>query len=100
MFAEAVAITVFGLGTMEARVLSEAGFEVSATLIEFNPTAALDSERAGIVMDLLRKVAVDQHAAILAVTHDEKIYNRLDHIFHLRDGRLGTEEQPEIGRMP
>lgn len=54
------------------------------------PTAALDSQRAGIVMDLLRKVAAEQQAAILAVTHDEKIFNRFDHIFHLRDGRLET----------
>ncbi len=52
------------------------------------PTAALDSERAGIVMDLLRKVAIDQQAAIVVVTHDEKIYDRLDHIFQLRDGKL------------
>lgn len=55
------------------------------------PTAALDSVRAGIVMDLLRKVAAEQQAAILAVTHDEKIYDHFDHIFHLRDGRLETE---------
>jgi len=52
------------------------------------PTAALDSERAGIVMDLLRKVAAEQDAAILAVTHDEKIYDRLDRVFDLRDGHL------------
>ena len=52
------------------------------------PTAALDSQRAGIVMDLLRKLAHEQQAAILAVTHDEKIFDRFDHIFHLRDGRL------------
>jgi putative ABC transport system ATP-binding protein len=56
------------------------------------PTAALDSERAGIVMDLLRKVAVDQQAAIAVVTHDEKIYGRLDHIFQLRDGVLDKEQ--------
>lgn len=55
------------------------------------PTAALDSQRAGIVMDLLRKVAIEQQAAILAVTHDEKIYDRFDHILHLRDGRLETK---------
>lgn len=52
------------------------------------PTAALDSQRAGIVMDLLRKVASEQQAAILAVTHDEKIFDRFDQIHHLRDGRL------------
>jgi len=52
------------------------------------PTAALDSTRAGIVMDLLRRVAVEQSAAIVAVTHDEKIFDRFDRIFLLRDGRL------------
>ncbi|MDI4663723.1 ABC transporter ATP-binding protein [Xanthobacter autotrophicus] len=55
------------------------------------PTAALDSKRAGIVMDLLRKVAIDQDAAIIAVTHDEKIFDRFDRIFALRDGRLEAE---------
>jgi putative ABC transport system ATP-binding protein len=52
------------------------------------PTAALDSKRAAIVMDLLRKLAREQDAAIIAVTHDEKIFDRFDRIFQLRDGRL------------
>src|SRR5512139_1041566 len=55
------------------------------------PTAALDSKRAQIVMDLLRKLAVDQSAAVIAVTHDEKIFDRFDDIFLLRDGRLEGE---------
>jgi energy-coupling factor transporter ATP-binding protein EcfA2 len=49
------------------------------------PTAALDSERVGIVMDLLRKLAAEQQATIIAVTHDEKIFGRLDRIFRLRE---------------
>ena len=60
------------------------------------PTAALDSKRAGIVMDLMRKLAVDQDAAIIAVTHDEKIFDRFDRIFQLRDGRL---ERGSIGQQ-
>jgi putative ABC transport system ATP-binding protein len=55
------------------------------------PTAALDSKRAQIVMDLLRKLAVEQNAAIIAVTHDEKIFDRFGDIFLLRDGRLEGE---------
>ncbi len=55
------------------------------------PTAALDSKRAAIVMDLLRRVAVEQQAAIIAVTHDEKIFDRFDRIFSLRDGWLESE---------
>lgn len=52
------------------------------------PTAALDSQRARIVMDLLRRVAAEQRAAVIVVTHDEKIFDRFDHIFQLRDGAL------------
>jgi len=52
------------------------------------PTAALDSERAGVVMDLLRKVAAEQGAAVLVVTHDEKIFDCFDQIIYLRDGML------------
>ena len=56
------------------------------------PTAALDSKRAGIVMDLMRKLAAEHDACIIAVTHDEKIYDRFDRLFHLRDGRLDDIE--------
>lgn len=64
------------------------------------PTAALDSKRAGIVMDLLRKVAVEQDAAIIAVTHDEKIFDRFDRIFNLRDGRLEPEHSSVDAAAP
>lgn len=56
------------------------------------PTAALDGKRAGIVMDLMRKLAAEQDACIVAVTHDEKIYDRFDRLFHLRDGVLENEQ--------
>ena len=52
------------------------------------PTAALDGKRAGLVMDLLRKLAAEQEACIVTVTHDEKIFDRFDRLVHLRDGRL------------
>ncbi|MCF3630515.1 ABC transporter ATP-binding protein [Thalassospiraceae bacterium LMO-SO8] len=58
------------------------------------PTAALDSERAAIVMDLLHRVARERQAAIIVVTHDEKVFNRFDRIVRLRDGRLESEATP------
>jgi putative ABC transport system ATP-binding protein len=57
------------------------------------PTAALDSQRAGIVMDLLRKVAVERRTAVIVVTHDEKIFNRFDQIHSLRDGVLEVPQR-------
>jgi putative ABC transport system ATP-binding protein len=60
------------------------------------PTAPLDSERAGIVMDLLRKLAIEQKVAIIVVTHDESILTRFDRLYGLRDGQLvsTTERGP------
>jgi len=62
------------------------------------PTAALDSERAGVVMDLLRQVARDRKAAVLVVTHDEKIFDRFDRMVSLRDGRVEAEDRGAEGR--
>jgi putative ABC transport system ATP-binding protein len=55
------------------------------------PTAARDSERARVVMDLLRQVAQDQQAAVLVATQDGKIFHRFDRMVALRDGRLGQD---------
>ncbi len=52
------------------------------------PTAALDSERAQRVMALLHDVAREHQAAVLVVTHDEKIFARFDRMVSLRDGRI------------
>ena len=63
------------------------------------PTAPLDSQRAGVVMDLLRRIAVEQKAAVLVVTHDETIFSRFDRLLQFRDGRLEAEAIPSTHRM-
>ncbi|WP_160123075.1 ABC transporter ATP-binding protein [Rhodovarius lipocyclicus] len=57
------------------------------------PTAALDSERARVVMDLLRRVARERSSAVLVVTHDEKIFDRFDRMVSLRDGRIEADQR-------
>ncbi len=52
------------------------------------PTAPLDSARAHIVMDLLSRIAKEQQAAVLVVTHDESIFQRFNRQISLRDGRI------------
>jgi putative ABC transport system ATP-binding protein len=55
------------------------------------PTAALDSQRGAVVMDLLRRVAADHAAAVLVVTHDEKVFGSFDRLVRLRDGRIEAD---------
>jgi putative ABC transport system ATP-binding protein len=50
------------------------------------PTAALDSVRGRQVMELLRKVAHEQDAAVLVVTHDHRALDVFDRALEMEDG--------------
>jgi putative ABC transport system ATP-binding protein len=52
------------------------------------PTAALDAHTGQVVMDLLRRVAVQPDRAVLVVTHDNRVFHFGDRIAHLEDGRV------------
>ena len=52
------------------------------------PTAALDTENGKNVMTLLKQLAVENHSAILVVTHDHRMVEGFDRIFQVRDGRI------------
>jgi putative ABC transport system ATP-binding protein len=50
------------------------------------PTAALDSVRGRQVMELFRKVAHEQHAGVLVVTHDHRALDVFDRALEMEDG--------------
>lgn len=60
------------------------------------PTAPLDSERALGVMRILNQMARQFQAAIIVVTHDEKIIPTFKRIYRIRDGQ--TVEEAGEGR--
>jgi len=57
------------------------------------PTAALDGRRGRQVMELFSKVAHEQGAGIIVVTHDQRALDVFDVIYEMEDGviRRGTE---------
>jgi putative ABC transport system ATP-binding protein len=52
------------------------------------PTAALDTARGTKVMAMLREIARRRRAAVIAVTHDHRMIEGFDTVYHLDDGRL------------
>jgi putative ABC transport system ATP-binding protein len=52
------------------------------------PTAALDSVRGRQVMELFRRVAHEQGAGVLVVTHDHRALDVFDEILEMEDGAL------------
>jgi putative ABC transport system ATP-binding protein len=55
------------------------------------PTAALDSVRGRQVMELFRKVAHEQNAGVIVVTHDHRALDIFDRTLEMEDGQLKDE---------
>ncbi len=56
------------------------------------PTAALDTQRGTKVMAMLREIARERRSAVIAVTHDHRMIEGFDTVYHLDDGRLARVE--------
>ena len=59
-----------------------------ALILADEPTASLDSKTGRDVVELMYKLAKEQHCTILLVTHDNRILDIADRIIHLEDGKL------------
>ena len=55
------------------------------------PTASLDTARGKRVMDLLKKVARENQTAVITVTHDARMIEGFDSVYHLKDGHLNHD---------
>ncbi len=56
------------------------------------PTASLDTSRGKKVMDMLKKIARENQTAVITVTHDARMVEGFDHVYHLKDGRLNGDQ--------
>ena len=56
------------------------------------PTSALDRASGHLVMELMRRFALEQDRSLLVVTHDPRIFEFADRIAHMEDGRITRVE--------
>jgi len=59
------------------------------------PTAALDKVRGRTVMELFARVAHEQGAAVLVVTHDHRALDLFDVTYEMEDGRIRPRHASE-----
>ncbi|WP_373002243.1 ABC transporter ATP-binding protein [Sulfurimonas sp.] len=52
------------------------------------PTAALDTERSVSVVQMLKKIAIEQNVAVVMVTHDEAMLPLCDRILKIEDKKI------------
>lgn len=59
-----------------------------ALILADEPTGELDTATGQQILQLLRRVALEQGAAVLVASHDPAVTVVADSIYHLQDGRL------------
>ncbi|MDB4213854.1 ATP-binding cassette domain-containing protein, partial [Octadecabacter sp.] len=59
-----------------------------ALVLADEPTGNLDEATADTVMDLMLELAAETNAALLMVTHSQRLAGRMGRRLHLRAGRI------------
>jgi putative ABC transport system ATP-binding protein len=67
-----------------------------SVILADEPTAALDGERGRQVMELFSKVAHEQDAGVIVVTHDHRALDVFDTIYEMEDGLMHRKSDHEL----
>jgi putative ABC transport system ATP-binding protein len=57
------------------------------------PTSAIDARSGQAIMELIRKVALEQDRVAVVVTHDPRVFGFADRIVKMEDGRVSGEDR-------
>ena len=71
--------------------IARALYNNPAIILADEPTASLDSDRAFEVVDLLLKECKEKNKSIIMVTHDNRMIEKCDHVYRMKDGILTKE---------
>jgi putative ABC transport system ATP-binding protein len=80
-------------GEQQRLAVARAVINDPAVILADEPTASLDTERGKAVMDLLRRLGREREAAVIVVTHDDRMLEGFDRVYRMTDGRIDTGQR-------
>lgn len=78
-------------GERQRLAIARALYNDPAIILADEPTASLDSDRAFEVVNLLSKECREKNKSIIMVTHDNRMIEKCDHVYRMKDGILKKE---------
>ncbi len=79
-------------GQMQRVAIARALYQRPTIVLADEPTAALDTQRVQVVGKLLAQLAHQRGEAVIVVTHDNRLRQFADHVYHIIDGQMTAEQ--------
>jgi ABC-type lipoprotein export system ATPase subunit len=80
-------------GETQRVAVAKAMAHLPKILLADEPTANLDTETGGRIVQLMREMGQDHGCTMVMATHDLEITGLADPVIHLKDGRIQTKGQ-------
>jgi putative ABC transport system ATP-binding protein len=64
-----------------------------AVVLADEPTANLDSDTSGALLDMMQSLNADDGTVFLFASHDPEVVERVRRVVHLKDGRIDHDER-------
>lgn len=75
-------------GQKQRVAIAKALYTKPSIILADEPTASLDTNNAMEVMKILKEQTVEQNKTCIVVTHDERLTEYCDSVYHMEDGML------------
>ncbi|HLR18936.1 MAG TPA: ABC transporter ATP-binding protein [Staphylococcus sp.] len=79
-------------GQKQRVAIAKALYTKPSIILADEPTASLDTKNAMEVMKLLKEQTIKQNKTCIVVTHDERLTEYCDSVYHMKDGILKLTE--------
>ena len=78
-------------GQQQRIAVARAIFNKPKFLLADEPTASLDADNVALIVNLFLKCQQAWNMGLIVCSHDEQVYRKTEHVYHLENGILQTQ---------